>query len=70
MDPPPRTKETLTFKTVGDLKLDANGGAMATIRIPAGLPPSLAGTTVYHAFLSLGANGAYASNAVPLQIIP
>jgi len=50
--------------------LDANGRANATYRVPQGTPTSFAGTTVYHAFLSvdLATGAVMASNAAPVTL--
>ena len=57
--------------------LDANGGAQAALVLPAGLSPTLAGSTLHHAFLLIDPNAtpgqklvSFASNAVPLELLP
>lgn len=59
------------FDTVG--ALDGVGRAQARFEIPPGLPASLAGLKLHHAFLSIDlSTGAIAlvSNAVPLTLVP
>ncbi|MEM7307279.1 MAG: PQQ-binding-like beta-propeller repeat protein [Planctomycetota bacterium] len=50
--------------------LDANGDARAELAVPSGLAASLAGVTLYHAFVQLtpGFAGVFASEAVTLQL--
>lgn len=51
--------------------LDSNGRAAASFRLPPGLPASLAGTLLHHAFLAVNAvplRFDLASNAVPLTL--
>jgi hypothetical protein len=53
--------------------LDLEGRASASINLPPGLDPSLAGLTLHHAYVVLAFPGptlAFASNAVPLTLIP
>jgi len=50
--------------------LDSGSGATAVFVLPAGLPASLAGVTLHHAFVLLGAEVEFVSNAVPLLLIP
>lgn len=51
--------------------LDGDGRGRAEIQIPLGVPPSLAGLTLHHAFLEWTAVGpVFASGAAPLLLIP
>ena len=57
--------------------LDASGRAHASIDVPAGTSPTLAGLELHHAFVSLdlstvpgAAVVSLASNAVPLELVP
>jgi hypothetical protein len=50
--------------------LDGAGGASAAVVFPAGISPSLAGTTLHHAFVTIGTSLTFASNAVPLTLTP
>ncbi|MBI5851860.1 MAG: PQQ-dependent sugar dehydrogenase [Planctomycetes bacterium] len=53
--------------------LDTDGGSSAALVLPAGLPASLAGATLHHAFAALDPQSgrlAFASNAVPLRLLP
>ncbi len=52
--------------------LDDDGRASASISVPAGAPPSLAGITLHHAFVgvSLPATATFVSNAVPVTLKP
>lgn len=57
-------------KTLGTL--DASGAAAAVITLPAGSNPGLAGLSLHHAFVTLGAGPgvSFASNPVALQLKP
>jgi hypothetical protein len=52
--------------------LDASGNAAASMTLPAGTDPSLAGATLHHAFLAAPSMGGaeLASNAWPLTLTP
>ena len=52
--------------------LDGGGGAMASLHVPAGLDPALAGLTLHHAYVVLGAGlqVEFASNATSLVLVP
>lgn len=50
--------------------LDASGSAKAHLDLPAGMDPFLAGVTIQHAFLASGAAGVFASNPLPLTLVP
>ena len=54
--------------------LDAAGQAVATLTVPPGTSPALAGLTLFHAYLALdptfGFHATLASNAVPLELVP
>ena len=50
--------------------LDAAGTAQAQLALPPGLDPYLAGVTIQHAFLATGAAGVFASNPLPLTLVP
>lgn len=52
--------------------LDASGSARASLKVPAGAFPSLAGLELHHAFVTLDTHGAlgFASNAVPSELLP
>ena len=56
--------------TLGNL--DPSGRATAVITVPAGFNPALAGVTAHHAFLVLqpGGGASFASNPVPLILVP
>lgn len=52
--------------------LDATGSAVATVTFPAGLPPSVAGVSVHHAFVVFDLAGAFrlVSNPVAVLLTP
>ena len=54
--------------------LDVSGQATATLTIPPGTSPTLAGLTLFHAYLALdpsaGFSASVASNPVPLELVP
>lgn len=55
--------------------LDAQGQGQASLQVPPGPVPSLAGTTLHHAFVVLSLAGGtptvvFASNAAPLTLLP
>lgn len=50
--------------------LSKDGKATATIRVPAGLPPTAIGTRFYHAYVVYGSRVLHASAAVPLRLVP
>ena len=54
--------------------LDGSGQATATLTIPPGTSPTLAGLTLFHAYLALdpsaGFSASVASNPVPLELVP
>ena len=54
--------------------LDAAGEAVATITVPPGSRPALAGLQLFHAYLALdptfGFHAPLASNAAPLELAP
>jgi hypothetical protein len=50
--------------------LDASSHAAAAFILPRGLPASLAGTTLHHAFVRFGPEIEFVSNAVPLLLTP
>ena len=52
-------------------QLDAAGHAVASLEVPGGLPASLAGARMYHAYVVFDASGfAFVSNAFPLLFLP
>ena len=50
--------------------LDANGQASASAIVPPGTDPSLVGTTFHHAYVLVNGQVDFASNAVPVTLIP
>lgn len=51
--------------------LGSAGNARATLNLPPGLPPSLAGATLHHAFVEVGLSGpVFASPPATLQLVP
>ena len=52
--------------------LNANGGGSASLTLPPGLAPTLAEMTVHHAYAVMQTPGrvSFASNAVPLTLVP
>jgi hypothetical protein len=53
-------------------QLDASGQATATLTVPPGVDPSLAGVTLHHAYLASAVLGQadFASRAVPVLLAP
>ncbi len=52
--------------------LDESGKATATLTLPKGIPTSLVGTTVHHAYMAVTLapfSFDFASNAVPLKLV-
>ena len=71
----PYFQYTLSYPNAGLLSsslgvLNGLGQASATLSLPAGTPPGLAGTTVSHAYLLLTPNLDFSSNSVSLTLIP
>ncbi|MCA8966115.1 MAG: hypothetical protein KDC48_14610 [Planctomycetes bacterium] len=71
------TSNTITFPNSGYFtntlgSFDANGEATASVNLPPGLPAILAGITVHHSALVLGAafQPIYATNPVSLLLVP
>ena len=50
--------------------LDAFGEAAASFTIPPGSSPALAGLTLHHAYVVFGPMVVFASNPVPLRLVP
>ena len=50
-------------------QLDSKGMGNAEFTLPKGLPPSLSGQTVHHAFCIVIPKVEYVSNAVPLTFM-
>jgi hypothetical protein len=52
--------------------LDLDGRGKASLIVPPGLPVALLGTTLHHAYVTIGPSGVveFASNAGPLQFLP
>jgi hypothetical protein len=50
--------------------LGATGGASASLTLPPGAASGVVGTTLHHAFIVVNGTVGFASNAVPLTIVP
>ena len=76
LNPDPYLLHTLSYPNMPPLSgsfgfLDTGGNAQASFTLPPGLPPVFLGLTFDHAYVVLqGWNPVFASNAVPVTIVP